>query len=511
MGTTGAIPGMKRARYGLKEIESSPEGPQIAALFDFDGTIIAGFSVLSFLREKLTSGEASITDLVEQFASVLSFSLGRTGFSGLMGATAQMMRGTEEQTFVDFGVKVYEKHIAATIYPEARALILAHLRKGHTLGIISSATKYQVLPAAKDLHVENVLCTELEVFEGKFTGEVVAPTCWGQGKVLAAEKLAQQYGCNLAESFFYTDSHDDVLLLEAVGHPRPLNPNSRLTKIAKKNAWPIKSFNSRGRPGFENIVRTAMTYSTLFPAVLSGLPIWAMTGSRTEAVNFSFSVWADYASALGGMKVRVEDEGNLWAARPAIFVFNHQSAADAIILAKLIRRDLASVGKKEIANIPIIGQLFQYGGVVLIDRVNREKAIEAMAPLIDVIKKEGKSVAIAPEGTRSVTPKLGKFKKGAFHLAIQAGVPMVPIVIHNALDFMPKGDLFVRPATVDVTVLKPVDTSKWSAETIDAHVEEVRNLFLHSLGQHVASTEPFSQSIGESLGESIGGDSGGEL
>ncbi len=478
---------MKEAQFSLKEIQNSPEGPQIAALFDFDGTIIAGFSVMAFLREKLTSGDASISDLFEQFTSVLSFGLGRTGFSGLMTATAQMMRGTREQEFVDFGEKVYEKHIAATIYPEARALIDAHRKKGHTVGIISSATRYQVTPAAEDLNIDNVLCTELEVKDGLFTGNIVPPTCFGQGKVLAAEILAAQFECDLNNSFFYSDSDDDLLLLEAVGKPRPLNPNSRLSNIARDKGWPVRSFTSRGRPGLENLVRTAMTYSTIFPAVMAGLPIWAMTGSRSEAVNFSFSVWADYASALGGLNVRVKDEVNLWAKRPAIFVFNHQSAADAIILVKLIRRDLASVGKKEIAKIPIIGQLFQYGGVVLIDRVNKEKAIEAMEPLIDVIQYEGKSVAIAPEGTRSVSTKLGKFKKGAFHLAIQAGVPMVPIVIHNALDFMPKGDLFVRPADVDVTVLAPVDTSKWKVGTIDEHVEEVRNMFLHALGQHVAS------------------------
>ena len=476
---------MKEVQFSLREIENSPQGPEIAALFDFDGTIIAGFSVMSFFREKLTSGGASITEIFEQLASVLSFGLGRTGFSGLMTATAQMMRGTREQEFIDFGEQVYEKHIAATIYPEARALILAHLQKGHTVAIISSATRYQVIPAADDLNIEHVLCTELEVLDGLFTGDVVRPTCFGQGKVLAAEKLAAQFGCDLNNSFFYSDSDDDLLLLEAVGKPRPLNPNSRLTNIARDKGWPVRSFSSRGRPGLENLVRTAMTYSTLFPAVLAGLPIWAMTGSRSEAVNFSFSVWADYASALGGLNIRIKDEMNLWAERPAIFVFNHQSAADAIILVKLIRRDLASVGKKEIANIPIIGQLFQYGGVVLIDRVNREKAIAAMEPLIDVIQYEGKSVAIAPEGTRSVSTKLGKFKKGAFHLAIQAGVPMVPIVIHNALDFMPKGDLFVRPANVDVTVLKPVDTSDWKRETIDAHVETVRNMFLSTLGQDV--------------------------
>jgi len=102
------------------------------------------------------------------------------------------------------------------------------------------------------------------------------------------------------------------------------------------------------------------------------------------------------------------------------------------------------------------------------------------------MRNQGKSVVISPEGTRSITPKLSPFKKGPFHLAIQAGVPVVPIVIHNAGDVAPKGDFIFRPATVEVDVLEPVDTSNWSSETIEEHVAEVRGLFLEALGQSEA-------------------------
>jgi putative phosphoserine phosphatase/1-acylglycerol-3-phosphate O-acyltransferase len=78
---------------------------------------------------------------------------------------------------------------------------------------------------------------------------------------------------------------------------------------------------------------------------------------------------------------------------------------------------------------------------------------------------------------------LAPFKKGAFHLAMQAGVPIVPIVIHNAGDVAPKGDFVFRPATVEVDVLPPVDTSHWRAETINEHVRDIRNMFARTLGQ----------------------------
>ena len=90
---------------------------------------------------------------------------------------------------------------------------------------------------------------------------------------------------------------------------------------------------------------------------------------------------------------------------------------------------------------------------------------------------------MSPEGTRAITPRLNDFKKGAFHLAIQAGVPIVPIVIHNSTDVQPKGDLIFHPGTVDVEILPPVDTSEWSAETINEHVSDVRNMYLLALDQ----------------------------
>mgnify|MGYP001814719280 CR=1 FL=1 len=152
-------------------------------------------------------------------------------------------------------------------------------------------------------------------------------------------------------------------------------------------------------------------------------------------------------------------------------------------MAKLLRKDIAGVGKKEIKQMPLIGKTLELAGTIFIDRENSHSAIEAMKPLVDAMRHQGKSVAIAPEGTRSITPKLAAFKKGPFHLAMQAGVPIVPVVIHNAGDVAPKGDFVFRQATVEVDVLPPVDTSGWSRETVEEHVAEVRDLFLRVLGQ----------------------------
>ena len=467
----------------VAEILDLPDGPEIGAFFDFDGTIISGYSAVAFFQEQLKRGHMSPRDVVELISVMASVGIGILGFPALMLAASQFLRGVREDSYAEFGEEVFKSHIARQIYPETRALVKAHLQKGHTVAIISSATPYQVEPAARDLKIENVLCTYLQVEDGEFTGAVVRPICFGPGKVLAAESLSQKYGADLDKSFFYSDSTDDIELLERVGNPRPLNPSNKLQAISERRGWPVRRFASRGRPTPTDWVRTAMVPATLLGSFVSGLPIWALSGSKRDALNFSMSVFADVASALIGLNLTIKGEHHLWSHRPAVFLFNHQSNVDMVIIARLLRRDISGVGKKEIGDIPLIGRVLEFAGVVLIDRKDTDKAIETMGTLVDTMRIEGKSVCMSPEGTRSVTPKLAPFKKGAFHLAMQAGVPIVPIVIQNSSDIMPKGDMIYRPATVQVEVLPPVDTSAWSADTIDEHVASVRNMYLETLGQ----------------------------
>ncbi len=467
----------------IAEILDLPDGPQIGAFFDFDGTLISGYSAVAFIQEQITRGNLSVRELVELVGAMGSFGVGNMGFSAMMIATSQFLRGVREDSYINFGEELFRSHIARLVYPESRALVRAHLQKGHTVAIISSATPYQVKPAARELGIDNVLCTELEVEKGSFTGAVVQPTCFGPGKVTAAESLAEEFGADLDKSFFYSDSDDDIQLLERVGNPRPLNPNFRLMAIAERRGWPVRRFGSRGGTQVSDWLRSLMLPASLVGSFIAGLPIWALTGSKRDALNFSVSVFADTASAIIGLNLKIEGEQHLWSHRPAVFIFNHQSNVDMVIMARLMRRDITGVGKRELRDLPIIGRVLEASGVVLIDRANTAAAIEALSPLVDAMRVEGRSVCLSPEGTRAVTPKLAEFKKGAFHLAMQAGVPIVPIVIHNSGDVQPKGDMLYHAGTVKVEVLPPIDTSSWSVETINDHVADVRRLYLRALGQ----------------------------
>ena len=467
----------------VAEILQLPDGPQIGAFFDFDGTVISGYSAFAFIEEQIRRGHLSPRELVELLGAMASFGLGKMGFSGMMLAMSQFLRGIREDSYAAFGNELFQSHIARSIYPESRALVQAHLRKGHTVAIISSATPYQVEPAARDLGIEHVLCTRLEVDKGVFTGSVVRPTCFGPGKVTAAESLVDRFGVNLDQSFFYSDSDDDIELLERVGNPRPLNPNGKLMAIAERRGWPVRRFGSRGETHVTDWIRSLMMPASLVGCFCAGLPIWALTGSKRDALNFSVSLFADTASAIIGLNLKIKGEHHLWSHRPAVFIFNHQSNVDLVIVARLLRRDITGVGKREIRDMPVVGRIMEAAGVVLIDRRNTASAIEAMTPLVDAMRVEGKSVCLSPEGTRASTPRLAPFKKGAFHLAMQAGVPIVPIVIHNSGDVQPKGDMLYHPGTVQVEVLPPIDTSNWSESTIDDHVTSVRDMYLHVLDQ----------------------------
>jgi len=464
-----------------REIDDGPSGPQIGALFDVDRTLIAGFSATEFLRDGLRSGLFGLRDFADALVTATRFQLGQIGFSAFVAGTAGMLRGASEADFAQVGERLFAEKLAAGIYPESRALVDAHRRRGHTLAVVSAATPYQIEPLARDLGITHVLCTRLRVRRGRFTGELQRPTCYGKGKARAARRLAREAGVDLSQSYFYTDSDEDLPLLDIVGRPRPTNPNAALARIAARRGWPTRRFTSRGTPGAMEILRTSLAIGSLLPSFALGLPAALLDGGWRRAVNIATTTWGELGTALAGVELQVTGEQHLWSHRPSVFIFNHQSGIDVLLLCKLLRRDMVGVAKQEMRTNPIFGPAFALAGTVFIDRFDREKAIAALEPAVDALR-QGLSLAIAPEGTRSPTPRLGRFKKGAFHLAMAAKVPIVPIVFRNALDALPKHGVVVRPATVEVVVHPPIPTTSWTVDDLDREIEAVHRTYSETLG-----------------------------
>ena len=477
--TRNIVPGTKTLAL-TDQILSGEKGSHIGAFFDLDKTLISGFSAKEFFAERLTSGKMTPKEVIAQLSGILVYAKGKKDFAGLAAISAKGIKGIKEEAFIKVGEDVYMKHLSSSIYPESRALVDAHISMGHTVSIVSAATPYQVRPISRDLGIEHIMCTEMELEDGKFTGKIIDPPCWGEGKAIAGITLAERHNLDLKKSHFYTDSYEDLPLLEIVGHPHPINPDAELSKLAFENNWPVHRFEEIERPSILNIIRTGLTFGSILPAAFSGLATGSLHLSKRDGVNTMISLIGDLGTQLAGINLVVKGKENL-AHRPAVFIFNHQSNADFLVMAKLIRKDAVAIAKKELKYTPI-GPFFSAAGIIFIDRKDKDKAIEAMKPAVETLHN-GISVAIAPEGTRSYDYNLGQFKKGAFHLAMQAGVPIIPIVIKNAHDIMPRGTSFVRPAIVEVVVQKPVSTAGWTKNNLNKKIKMVRDGYLKELNQ----------------------------
>jgi putative phosphoserine phosphatase / 1-acylglycerol-3-phosphate O-acyltransferase len=463
-----------------REIHEGPAGPQIGAFFDLDRTLIAGFSVAALARDAVSSGWLSPRDIAEVLRTVTRFQMGQIGFSGFVAGTTGMLRGRTEAELTEMGERIFTTRLATSIYPESRALVQAHHRKGHTVAVVSAATRYQIEPVARDLDMAHVLCTRLQVRNGRFTGKLLRPTCYGDGKATHVRRFARAHGIDISQSYFYTDSDEDLPLLEIVGNPRPTNPNRRLAEVAAARGWPTRRFTSRGTPGVLDVLRTSLAVGSLVPSFLLALPAAAFDGGWRRTVNIATTTWGELGTALAGVELQVTGEQHLWSHRPAVFIFNHQSGIDMLLLCKLLRRDMVGIAKQELRRNLFWGPAFALAGTVFVDRFNRDKAIEALQPAVDTLR-QGLSLAIAPEGTRSPTPRLGRFKKGAFHLAMAAKVPIVPIVFRNALDALPKNAIVVRPATIEAVVHPPISTARWKTSQLDTHIEAIHQLYEETL------------------------------
>ena len=464
----------------LAEIEAGPEGPEIGVFFDFDGTLIAGYSAEAFVLDAIRRRKVDPQTMVRSLLAGLDMHLRGSDVTALMEIAAEAGKGRREEALIELGQRLFRERLAGTVYPEARALVKAHQRKGHTVALASSATRFQAGPLASDLGIEHVLCTKIEVVDGRLTGRVDGPVLWGRNKADAVAGFAAEAGLKLADSYGYANGDEDVEFLETVGRARPLNPGSGLAKVAAERGWPIHRFEPRGRPGIVPVVRTAAALGGIATSLGVGVGIGLLNRSRRKAVNVVATVAPEVALGLAGVDLRVTGEEHLWSDRPAVFVFNHQSSFDVIVISRLLQRDFTAVAKAELAHDPRFAPLAALAGVVYVDRGNRSQSRAALAPVVEKLRS-GISLAMAPEGTRSATPTPGPFKKGAFHIAVQAEVPVVPVVIRNAGDIMWRASLVARPGTVDVAVLPPVPTVGLGPDEVDDLCDRVRQQFVATL------------------------------
>lgn len=214
----------------------------VAAFFDMDRTILNGSSGMLYVRYLVQTGRIRARDWMRISWWFLWYALGLIDSPQAMVRMLMMSSGEEEEPLREETDAWFAEWVAPHITEGAVQRIAEHRAQGHRLVVLSAATVYVVRPLAQRLNIPNYLCTYLEVEDGRFTGRLVEPVCFGPGKATLAEQFATQNGIDLGQSYFYSDGHEDVPMLERVGHPVAVNPDRRLRRLAKKRGWPVESW-----------------------------------------------------------------------------------------------------------------------------------------------------------------------------------------------------------------------------------------------------------------------------
>ncbi len=175
--------------------------------------------------------------------------------------------------------------------------------------------------------------------------------------------------------------------------------------------------------------------------------------------------WCRLILALAGVRVRVRGRENISNSGPVIFLSNHQGAFDIPVLQGYIPFQFRWIAKKSLFSIPVVGWSMTLAGYIGIERENSKKAFKGLLRAAEKIKN-GTSVLVFPEGTRSTTGSLLPFKKGAFLLAKKSGVDIVPLAVEGTKDIMKKGSLMVAPAHATVSIGKPFSTKGKTEEEL---------------------------------------------
>ena len=199
---------------------------------------------------------------------------------------------------------------------------------------------------------------------------------------------------------------------------------------------------------------------------------WALFGARN---------WL----RLSGVKVRVRGREHLDPRQSYVFAANHRSFLDTAALFYHTGRRIGVIAKKELLKVPILGYGMGYVNIMAIDRSNRTRAIETMRAATDRLRR-GVSFGVFAEGTRALPGELLPFKKGAFYMAAEAGVPVVPVAIKNTDALMGKGTGVARPGEIEMVLLPPVPTEGVRTdEDVKRLTEHVNALVAEELGVKV--------------------------
>jgi HAD superfamily hydrolase (TIGR01490 family) len=216
---------------------------RIAALFDLDRTLLDTSSGQLWARYMHRAGQMSRWDLARAAWWGALSRLGILDMTALIPRLLAAAAGSDEAEMLRESDRWFAQDVLPHVAERGLQRVAEHQAQGHVVAIVSASTQFVVGPMAAHLGVPGqYVCTHVRSNGGKLTGELEPPACYGEGKVVWAERFAADYGVDLAQSYFYTDSISDLPLLERVGQRVAVNPDPRLRRLARRRGWPVERF-----------------------------------------------------------------------------------------------------------------------------------------------------------------------------------------------------------------------------------------------------------------------------
>jgi HAD superfamily hydrolase (TIGR01490 family) len=231
-------------------------GPS-AAFFDLDRTLISGSSAYTLALQARRAGMIPNLEFVRDAAGAATFKLFGADDNTTDAVKARVLKavtGMRQSDLQALNVEILPR-LLARLRPEARRLLDRHRQAGRDTYIVSAAPQEIVEPLAHSLGMTSGIGTRSKVLDGRYTGELDGPFCYGEGKVEAMIEIANWNGYDLAQCYAYSDSASDLPMLEAVGHPVAVNPDARLERHARRHGWPIVIFSEQTK----SVVRRTFT------------------------------------------------------------------------------------------------------------------------------------------------------------------------------------------------------------------------------------------------------------
>lgn len=198
-----------------------------------------------------------------------------------------------------------------------------------------------------------------------------------------------------------------------------------------------------------------------------------VTGKKSMSAIVARNIWSPAILFFCGARLSVSGRENIDQKGNYIFVSNHESLLDIPAIYCSVPLNIFFIAKKELKKVPFMGWAMMMGGMIFIDRKNKEQARKDMLRAGELIKS-GKNIISFPEGTRTKTGELGLFKRGGFLLSKNTGIPVVPIAIKGARELLPSGSIGIKPGIIYVHLFPPVSPEKYTPEEVDIFAADTR-------------------------------------